>query len=277
MRLFSGEKPMRMAWKLEKAGASSCLFATAHFFPHSFNKTFTRRIRDDVDTVLFEGPLDEPSMEKVRQYGQDGHGNPCLSERLDPLTVRKISRKLSTASPVCSLVGNCLPFFASAQPDLMEGETKGFRPWMTFFSIWSAYLRVRNWNRSTDMEAYAIALSLGKKVHFLETIEEQLEALDGIPEDGIVRFLKDVDRWDSYIARFVELFMKGDLETMVSSTTGFPTRCPSIVANRDPVMFERMLPFVEKGRAMVLVGTIHIPGIKQRFVEAGWKVTQVTL
>lgn len=277
MSIFFDGKLLRMAWELEKGGPTSYLVATAHFFPYRFERTFTRRMKRDVDTVLFEGPLDEKSMERVREYGQDGTGHPTLLEMLDAPTVRKVNRKLANINPVCSLLGSCFPLFNSSAPGFLETETKGFRPWMAFFAIWATYVRTRNWSRSTDMEAYEVAAKLGKKVHFLETIDEQLAALDGVPVEKICAFLADIDQWDSYTKRFVDFFMKGDLESMVSSTTGFPTRCPSIVGDRDPVLFERMQRFVERERVMILVGTIHIPGINERFIRAGWRVRQVTL
>ena len=67
---FWKEKPLRTIWKVEKAGCTSFLVGTAHFSPYSFKKSLTRLIQD-VETVLFEGPLDE------EEHGQGGSIRPA--------------------------------------------------------------------------------------------------------------------------------------------------------------------------------------------------------
>ena len=64
------------------------------------------------------------------------------------------------------------------------------RPWMAFFSVWSALL---NWKYSMDVEAYHTAQKLGKKIGFLETIEDQLAALDGVPFERFVNYLNHIE------------------------------------------------------------------------------------
>ncbi len=73
------EKPLRTVWKVEKAGRISFLVGTAHFSPYRFEKALTKLIQT-AEIVLFEGPLDQESMAKVVQYGQQGE-NSSLSLR----------------------------------------------------------------------------------------------------------------------------------------------------------------------------------------------------
>jgi uncharacterized protein YbaP (TraB family) len=137
---------------------------------------------------------------------------------------------------------------------------------MAFFSLWSSYL---NWHHSIDMEAFHIAQRLGKKIHFLETVEEQLVALDGIPFDRIVEYVNRFQHWKSYKEQFLRDFLEGDLERLMSRTTKFPTRCESILGLRDERFFERMKPFFEKGSAIAFFGLSHIPAIKKMFINEG--------
>jgi len=46
-----------------------------------------------------------------------------------------------------------------------------------------------------DLEAYQIACALGREIHFLETIDEQLAVLDNIPMERHARQLNDVSNW----------------------------------------------------------------------------------
>ena len=65
------EKRLKTVWRVEKDGRISLLVGTAHFSPYSFKKALTKLIQN-VETVLFEGPLDKESMARVVQYGQQG-------------------------------------------------------------------------------------------------------------------------------------------------------------------------------------------------------------
>jgi uncharacterized protein YbaP (TraB family) len=142
---------------------------------------------------------------------------------------------------------------------------------MAFFTIWSAFL---NWKHSMDVEAFHIAQKLGKKIQYLETIEDQLEALDGIPFDRIVNYLNHIEHWKAHKEVFFKAFLEGDLQKFLSMTGEFPTRCDSIFAKRNPIFFKRMKTFFEKGKTAAFVGVAHIPGIQKMFLDEGCQVTQ---
>jgi uncharacterized protein YbaP (TraB family) len=144
---------------------------------------------------------------------------------------------------------------------------------MAFLTIWSTLL---NWEHSMDMEAFAIAQKLGKKIRFLETIEDQLAALDGMPFERIVNYLNHAEKWKIHKDLFLKAFLKGEVEKFVSLTGEFPTRCDSIIQKRDPIFFKRMKPFFDGGKAVTFVGVGHIPGIIQMFQDEGYNVRQET-
>ena len=263
------KKRLRMLWRLEKGGSSSFLVGTAHFSHFHFRRSLTA-LFENVETVLFEGPLDEASMARVAQYGRQGENVPSLYEALDPEVIGKIRMCHNDRVPRGS-VGPYLELFGTKTPDFFEANVKGVRPWMAFFAIWSAYL---NWNYSLDMEAYHLAQRLGKKIFFLETIEEQLAALDGVPFEGIVDYVNRFEHWKSYKEQFFSDYLEGDLERLMSRTTGFPTRCESILGSRDDRFFKKMKAFVESGATIAFLGLSHIHAVKKMFFDDGYYITQ---
>jgi hypothetical protein len=142
---------------------------------------------------------------------------------------------------------------------------------MAFLTVWSALL---DWKYSMDTEAFHIAQALGKKIRFLETIEDQLAALDGVPLDRIVRYLNHVEKWKMHKELFQKAFLSGEVEKFVLMTGEFPTRCESIIQKRDPIFFEGMKPFFEEGRAVAFVGIGHIPGIQKLFLAENYQIIQ---
>ncbi len=267
---FWKEKPLRTIWNVEKAGRISFLVGTAHFSPYHFKKSLTRLIQD-VETVLFEGPLDEESMARVVQYGRQGENAPSLYKSLQPAAIEEINRRLSAHPGDSSRADSYLDMLRVTASDPLEELVRGVRPWMTFFTIWSAFL---NWRYSMDMEAFHIARKLGKKIRYLETIEDQLAALDGIPFERIVNYLNHIKSWKVHKELFTKAFLEGDIKQFYSMTGEFPTRCESILTKRDPIFFKGIQTSFNEGMAVAFVGVAHIPGIRKFFLEEGYQVTQ---
>ncbi len=264
------EKPLRTVWRVEKDGDPSLLVGTAHFSPYRFKKTLTRLIRGAA-TVLFEGPLDEESQARVVQYGQQGENAPSLYEALQPEVIVEINKLLHARSNRQTAAVPYLDLIHPTSSDFLRIHTQGFRPWMTFFSVWSAFL---NWKHSMDMEAFHIAQRLKKKIGYLETIEDQLAALDGIPFERIVNYLNHMGNWRVHQEIFTKAFLEGDMQQFASMTGEFPTRCESIIAKRDPIFFKKMKVFFEKEKTAAFVGVAHIPGIRKLFLDGGYRVVR---
>jgi uncharacterized protein YbaP (TraB family) len=271
MNLFGWkEKPLKTVWRVQKDGHTSFLVGTAHFSPYHFKKTLTKLIQG-VETVLFEGPLDGESMARVVQYGQQGENEPSLYKALHPDVIAEINKLLGSRSGPQTSAVPYLDLIHPTSSDFLEIHTRGVRPWMTFFTIWSAFL---NWKHSMDVEAFHIARKLGKKIDYLETIEDQLAALDGIPFERIVNYLNHIRNWRVHKEVFTKAFLEGDIQQFFSMTGEFPTRCESIIAKRDPIFFNRMKVFFEKGKTAAFVGVAHIPGIRKLFLDEGYRVVQ---
>jgi hypothetical protein len=271
MNLFPWkEKRLQTVWRVEKNGGVSFLVGTAHFSPISFRKALTKLVQES-ETVLFEGPLDQESMAVVARYGSRGEDTPSVYDLLNPAVIREINRQLADRSGQASLAGSFLDIMNVKTSGFLEQHARGVRPWMAFFTTWSAFL---NWKHSMDVEAFHIARKLGKSIDYLETIEDQLNALDGIPFDRIVNYFNRFQYWSAHRERFSKIFLEGELQNYLSVTGEFPTRCESIIGKRDPIFFQGMKTFFEKGRTTAFVGVGHVPGIRNMFLDEGYRVIQ---
>lgn len=269
--LWWRKRHLRTIWKVEKGNQNFLLVGTAHFSPYSFKESLQKIIKL-VHTVAFEGPLDSESMRRVSEYGMQGEGTPSLYDALNFEVIQKINRELnSRLRPQTITTELYTNLISKSGSNFLETMTQGVRPWFGFFKIWSALL---DWHYSMDLEAYNIALSLGKEIEYLETIDDQLASLDRIPFERIVNFLNQIDQWETYKKMFLNTFLLGDLEGFASMTKEFPTRCESIVTKRDPIFFERMKTLSEKGIFAAFVGVIHIPGLRKMLLEDGFNVIQ---
>jgi len=271
MNLFPWkEKRLRTVWRVEKNGRVSFLVGTAHFSPISFRKTLTRLVRGS-ETVLFEGPLDQESMAEVARYGSRGENTPSVYDTLDPAVIREINRQLADPSGRATLAGSLRDLINVKSSGFLEEHARGVRPWMAFFTTWSAFL---NWKHSMDIDAFLIAQKLGKEIKYLETIEDQLEALDGIPFDRIVKYFNQFQHWSAHKERFTKVFLEGDVQNYLSITGEFPTRCESIIGKRDPIFFRGIKSSFDKRQTTAFVGVGHIPGIRKMFLDEGYRITQ---
>jgi len=264
------EKQLRTVWKVEKNGKVSFLVGTAHFSPYSFRKALTGLVQGS-ETVLFEGPLDQESMARVAQYGCRGEDTPSVYDALDPAIIREINRALADRSGPATAAGSYLDLIYRNTAGFLAEHARGARPWMAFFTTWSAFL---NWKHSMDVEASHIARKLGKEVGYLETIEDQLAALDGIPFDRIVNYFHRFQHWNVHKELFAKVFIEGNPQNYLSITGEFPTRCESIIGKRDPIFFRGIKASFEKRQTTAFVGVGHIPGIRKMFLDEGYRVTQ---
>ena len=287
---FPGEKRLKTVWELEKNGKKNYLVGTAHFFPYHFRISLGKILRRS-KRALFEGPLDPESMAKVVDHGSRGDGSLEIYHALDSRTLREIRERAEnlfgdpaqlqgTRGKGGSLFGDSqtlLQFLPKGEKpaDPVRAHFQRLRPWLAFFTIWTSYLKAKGWTGSVDLEAFEIAKKLGKHIHFLETIEEQIQVLEQIPVERMVRFLQKVDRWDEYSESYVRVYLRGSLTDWMSGTSDFPSRCPPVIDQRDRIFYRRMKPFMEEGQSAVFLGAPHLYGVNQMLEEDGCRLKQL--
>jgi uncharacterized protein YbaP (TraB family) len=262
------QKRFTMLWEIEKNGRRSWIGGTAHFFRYSFENSF-RRLFDAAKTVLFEGPLDRASMDRVAEIGRNPpSGSPRLADAMTEEEIRELERV------VCGPRGFWARFLGLewANPPDVHHLLSHARPWMAFFSLWSSYLARKGWTGSVDLEAWRLAHEMGKHVHCMETIPEQIETMESIPIPRIVNYFRRCRQWNRYTRLNIRAYLKGDLERMAGTSTEFPTRTELVIHRRDRRFLERMRPFLEEGRSVVLVGSAHLLNLRGMMSEEGFQV-----
>lgn len=60
----------------------------------------------------------------------------------------------------------------------------------------------------------------------------------------------------------------------MGTSAEFPTRTEHIISNRDQRFCERMLPYMEQGRAVAFVGAAHLVNLRHLLADAGFTVRQ---
>jgi uncharacterized protein YbaP (TraB family) len=262
------QRTFAMLWEIEKNGRRSWIGGTAHFFCYSFESSF-RELFEKVDTVLFEGPLDQASLDQVSAIGRTPA--PESPRVVDALTEEDILRLEKT---VCGPRGFWARLVGAEQknPPNVRRLLSHTRHWMAFFSLWTSFLARRGWTQSVDLEAWHLALDMGKAVRGMESIPEQIETLESIPIPRIVNFIRSCREWPRYIQRNVRAYLRGDVDNMFGTSIEFPTRTELVIHRRDARFLDRMRPFIEEGRCAVFVGSAHMINLRGMLAEAGFSV-----
>lgn len=268
---LTAQRPYTLIWELQKNGRTSWIGGTAHFFCYSFESSL-RRLFEKVDTVIFEGPLDQTSLNHVAGIGNNPDtDSPRLIESMAEDEVRKLERV------VCGQRGfwaRLLGSEASNPPDVRHylAET---RHWFAFFSLWTHFLRRHDWDQSVDLEAWHLAHDMGKEVRAMESIDEQIATLESIPVERIIRFFRQCGKWSRFIRRNMRAYLKGDLEAMLGTSVEFPSRTDLVIDRRDALFLERMLPRIETGGCAVFVGSAHMFNLQKMLAQAGFSVRKL--
>ena len=264
------QKKLKMIWEVQKNGKISHLVGTAHFFPYSFRNSLEQYL-ENARVVMFEGPLDDENMARVREAGTDSEDSYHIFNELDDKTIAGITDALI---PVCRARHSSylVTFTKFDLKDTVYEMVKGMKPWLAFFTLWSDYLKRLGWKYSVDLEGYQIAMELGKKIVFLETIDEQIEVLQNISHDNILFFLNQVDRWKLFAREYVECYLDGDLEKLKFTRVRFPSRHHSVINERDKIFHQRMRAELEQGQVVAFLGAPHLRGVSRLLIEDGYQV-----
>lgn len=264
------EKELKTIWGIRKGPLVSYLVGTAHFFPYSFRNSL-RQLFSEATAVLFEGPLDEKSLQAIRTSGIVHKPAESVLDTLDRQTVDKINDKLF---PGCrrKTLEEAIRLSVPGSEDALHEMTAGMKPWLTFFTLWSAYLERCGWRYSVDLEAYEIAREMNLEVVAMESVQEQVAVLEGLSFERIVSFLQRVNKWDTYRKDYVRHYLAADLEKIRTTATGFPSRHHSVIDRRDETFFQRMRSCLDAGNAVVCVGAPHVPGICRLLETNGFRI-----
>ncbi len=135
------------------------------------------------------------------------------------------------------------------------------------------------------------ARGMGKDVAALETVEEQLDFLAGMSKSLQLELLRqsviDFPRQGEMFETLVSTYLAGDLEQLEAVAYEQMSELkPELLEHfeqvgmiqRNHVMVERALPWLEQGGLMIAVGALHLPGedgLIELLRAGGWVVEPV--
>jgi len=124
-----------------------------------------------------------------------------------------------------------------------------------------------------DMLLYTQAAAQGKRVYGLETVSEQVGAMETMPRDLQIIMLRDAvaqhDQLDQIIEALINAYLQRDLNALESISDKAMQQgdrrvaqlfTSEVVVNRNRRMLERMQPRLREGNAFIAVGALHLPG-----------------
>ncbi len=169
-----------------------------------------------------------------------------------------------------------------------------FKPWaiLAIFSFPPAeYQRTAAGLKPLDQKLQADATAAGKAVYGLETADEQIAALDGMPEPDQVALLgvtleqaTDIERnfallRNAYLDRNL-LAVRDTLNASLTDESLAAVRRfeERLIVERNRRMVERMDSLLVAGNAFIAVGALHLPGeagILSLLAGSGYQITRV--
>lgn len=177
----------------------------------------------------------------------------------------------------------------------LPGETAHmFRPWVVsmILSVSSCERqKVKSGLPVLDMKLASLARERGHKVVGLETIESQIGAMAGIPDDQQLAMLraslKFANRSNDTMETLLQLYLTRNMGAAWPFHIAFARKSGierasfdsfqrRIVSDRNHRMRKMALPLLEKGGVMVAVGALHLVGengLVALLRESGYKLT----
>ena len=177
---------------------------------------------------------------------------------------------------------------ALAERGIPESMARQMKPWAALITLNVPRPKT---GMVLDMVLYMKAVQQGKETRGLESSEEQVSVLAGLPLAMQVRLIREsLDNqatMDELYEHLVEAYLSRDLGAMQAlndqamAMTDARTRevvGTRLVTDRNRRMVQRMLPSLKEGSTFVAVGALHLPGpegILSLLERKGYTVTKV--
>lgn len=276
------ENANALLWKIEKQGtAPSYLFGTIHL--SDSRATTLPKVAEEVlstaKTVVLEVADASEAAMTAAMIGQselifysDGRS---LADKLSPEDFRKVETVAASAG-------------------MPEGFARAMRPWLVSTLLSTSECERKQIAAGVPVLDLAIAAKAKAKdipLVGLETVDEQLVALSGIPESEQIEMLtvglRYLERRNDMLETMLQMYLKrqmgaampfqialaGKVGVGPSAFAGFEKM---LLTDRNAGMSRDALPHLEKGGAFIAVGALHLlgkNGLVAHFRSAGYTVT----
>jgi len=273
-------------WRIEKPGlAPSYLYGTMHVTDPRVTElpAPARDAFEASDTVVIETiDILDPQKAQLALLGKpeltmftDGS---TLSSHLDKQDLDLVKAELDRRGIPLPLVSRMKPWMIAGMVALPDCETLNKQAGVAFL----------------DQKIAETAKAEGKTLKGLESIGEQLEAMDSLPIEfhlkGLVETIKLGDLMPDIMATMTDLYLKGDIAMIMPVITaaspegldeeaeGYAEFENRIIRMRNHVMAERAAPILADGAAFIAIGALHLPGdegLVALLRKTGYDVTRV--
>ncbi len=272
-------------WKIEKSGLKpSYLFGTMHMTdPRVIDLTPEAKTAfDSADAVVIESTdiLDEKraAMTMLSQPGMIMFTDQTtLTSLLSKDEAEKLNKGLTARGIPLVTVNKMRPWMISAMIVLPACEQQRKKAGAPFLDI----------KLARDAEA------AGKKIDGLETIAEQLNAMNSVPMDLQMQSLIETvalgAKMDDVMETMIALYAEGRAGLIMPFLKSLSAEGMSsmdeksygdfeevMVKARNKIMSERVAKILAEGKAFIAVGALHLPGDKglvELFRKAGYTLT----
>lgn len=233
-------------WTLKDKGADLTFLGSIHMLPPAV-KWRTPAIDLAIkraEIVVFEAPIDGGMGESAAVMGKLGSlkGGETLSKLLTKTQWAQLEDAAWKVSFPAKNLEPFEPWMAAVTLEVMNYVNKGFSPWV-----------------GVDMVLEDEAERAGKKLAYLETIEEQLGYLAGVPRRiGIKMLMETVDGIQSkpdLVFDLLDAWAKGDPKALWTVASDSMAELPEIEA---ALLIKRNKNWIAKIEAMAKTGKPHL-------------------
>ena len=175
---------------------------------------------------------------------------------------------------------------AGARYGVPERRLRTLKPWALSLLFGMPPREVRDPRPPLDQVLVNNAEARAVPVHGLESIEEQIDAFDGLDLNGQIAMLDQalaenwrIDCWQQVIKHAYLMRDAGTLYALMAPGTigdGGPWRV--LIRERNVLMVERMQDRLLEGRAFVAVGAAHLPGdlgVLDLLAKQGYEISPI--
>ncbi|MDF7824256.1 TraB/GumN family protein [Pontiellaceae bacterium B12227] len=160
---------------------------------------------------------------------------------------------------------------AAADSGLPVETLHPFKPWFATMTLTLVKMQKLGFDQNLGLDQYFYnkAVSDGKKVIGLETIDFQIALFDSLanenPDDFVNRSLADLELLDTEITELIKAWETGDMETldrlMSKSFAEYPGLYAKFITARNKAWVKQLSKMIKDDNTyMVVVGAGHLPG-----------------
>lgn len=242
-----------LLWRIDGgAGKPSYLFGTIHSDDPRVNRLPqpVQAALDGSDSYVMEVVLDESAIVEL-----------TLASMLPPeQSLKDFLDESAYRRTVAAMAGYGYP----------EAAVARLKPWVVLTTLSTPRSRG---GEILDLVLFTRADGLGKRIHGLESVAEQVAVLDQIPIEDQIAALKDTldhldqlekvfnDLYDAYLSRnLTRLVELSDEHLHFGDREAGEALMKRLIDERNRRMVERLQNRLREGGAFIAVGALHLPG-----------------